>query len=45
MIEFRSMPIQDGPHNIEIYIKGVLQPSYAVDVHMNESLPHYGYSH
>ena len=28
MIEFRSMPIQDGPHNIEIYIKGVLQPSY-----------------
>ena len=23
------------------YTKGVLQPSYAVDVHINESLPHY----
>jgi hypothetical protein len=33
--------IQDGSHINGKHIYGVSQPSYALDMHMDESLPHY----
>ncbi len=40
----QDIPIQDGFHINVKHIKDDVQPSFAVDVHMNESLPRYSNS-